>query len=149
LQGALVGKTRLLVTHQLQYVKDCDRIVVMQGGTIAHQGTFEQLLAAGVDLAGFVTTAEDEATPVIPTLHPLPTQSSLSVKAPTELKMADAAPHTPIVKRRSAQSRADLITAGKLMTREFRVEGSVKKNTLSTYLEVRPVWGERVASLRL
>jgi ABC-type nitrate/sulfonate/bicarbonate transport system ATPase subunit len=155
LQGALAGKTRLLVTHQLQYVKDCDRIVVMQGGMIAHQGSYDQLIAAGVDLAGFVTATEDETTPVVlpPTLphsggcqstaggETLPNQPLVSVALPKAPALIDSAPHTPIVKKRSAQSRADLVSAGRLITKEFRVEGSVRKNTLSTYLSVSDASG--------
>ena len=39
----LSGHIRLLVTHQLQYLKDLDRIAVMKNGTIAHQGGYSEL----------------------------------------------------------------------------------------------------------
>jgi hypothetical protein len=57
IKGALAGKTRLLVTHQLQFLPDCDRVIVMDNGRIAHMGTFQQLTAAGVDLTAYMTTA--------------------------------------------------------------------------------------------
>lgn len=66
LVGALkaAGKTVLLVTHQLQYLPDCDRILVMEGGRIVHTGTYQQLVAAGVDVQhlGAISGESDEAT---------------------------------------------------------------------------------------
>ena len=44
----LSGHIRLLVTHQLQYLKDLDRIAVMKNGTIAHQGGYSELADQGV-----------------------------------------------------------------------------------------------------
>ena len=50
--GMLAGKTRVLCTHALQYLKDCDRVVVMHEGKITHgPATFDELVAAGVDFA--------------------------------------------------------------------------------------------------
>lgn len=41
IRGVLSGKTILLVTHQLQYLPQCDSIVVMSDGKIAAQGSFQ------------------------------------------------------------------------------------------------------------
>jgi ATP-binding cassette, subfamily B, bacterial len=40
-------RTIVLVTHRLESVVDCDRIFVMEAGTIVEQGTHAQLLARG------------------------------------------------------------------------------------------------------
>ena len=48
--GVLSQKTRVLVTHQLQYLSRADVVVVMQGGRIVEQGSFEALMQKGVDL---------------------------------------------------------------------------------------------------
>ena len=169
-QGALASKTRLLVTHQLQYLHDCDRVVVMEDGRITHVGSLDELTAAGVDVSGFVTAAVDdeEGTPAsaLPaTVASLLPQPSIESKAIAEsdsaslVKAVDSneiatqslvpviaastaaatpreGPPTATKYAKRSQSRDDLTRAGKLMTTEFRVEGAVKKGTLTTYLDV-------------
>ena len=39
----LPGKTAIFIAHRLSTVKDCDRIIVLEGGRIVQDGTFEQL----------------------------------------------------------------------------------------------------------
>lgn len=44
LRGLLVGKTVLVVTHQLQYLPMFDNIILLNGGAIAEQGTYAELM---------------------------------------------------------------------------------------------------------
>jgi ABC-type bacteriocin/lantibiotic exporter with double-glycine peptidase domain len=37
--------TRIAIAHRLSTVRHCDRILVVDGGTIAEEGTYEELLA--------------------------------------------------------------------------------------------------------
>jgi ABC-type multidrug transport system fused ATPase/permease subunit len=37
--------TRIVIAHRLSTIRNCDRILVMDGGRIAEQGTYEQLIA--------------------------------------------------------------------------------------------------------
>ncbi|DBA72204.1 TPA: hypothetical protein ACH3X2_010602 [Trebouxia sp. C0005] len=48
--GLLAGRTRILATHQMQYLPAADWVVVMEAGRISHQGRYEDLLAQGVEL---------------------------------------------------------------------------------------------------
>jgi ABC-type multidrug transport system fused ATPase/permease subunit len=41
------GRTVLIVTHRMADVEKADRILVMSGGRIVEQGTFDELSAAG------------------------------------------------------------------------------------------------------
>jgi len=47
LQGLKGARTIVLVTHRLESAVACDRIFVLDGGTIAERGTHAELLAAG------------------------------------------------------------------------------------------------------
>ena len=47
LQGAVPGRTTLVMTHRLRVAQEADRIVVLDQGRVAEQGTHAALLAAG------------------------------------------------------------------------------------------------------
>jgi ATP-binding cassette subfamily B protein len=47
LQRHRAGRTSLLISHRLGAVRDADRIVVLDGGVVAEQGTHADLLACG------------------------------------------------------------------------------------------------------
>ena len=44
LSNALKDKTRILVTHQLQYLTNVDRIYYLQNGSILEYGTYDELI---------------------------------------------------------------------------------------------------------
>eukprot|EP01133_Synstelium_polycarpum_P011421 gene11421-13311_t len=56
IQGLMANHTRILVTHQLQFLPSADHIVVMEGGTILVQGTFEHLQSSGIDFQSIIKT---------------------------------------------------------------------------------------------
>ncbi|XP_068754000.1 ATP-binding cassette sub-family C member 4-like [Montipora capricornis] len=61
IMGHLSGSIRLLVTHQLQYLKDVDRIVVMENGSISYQGKYAEIPHQGAfpGVAGLPEQCED------------------------------------------------------------------------------------------
>ena len=61
----LSGRIRLLVTHQLQYLKYVDRIIVMSNGSITHQGGYAEILEQGAfkGVAGLPEDCEDGSEP--------------------------------------------------------------------------------------
>ena len=39
--------TRIVIAHRLSTIRECDRILVLQNGTIQEEGTFDELMAKG------------------------------------------------------------------------------------------------------
>lgn len=60
IRGYLKDSAVILVTHQLQYLKDADLIVVLKQGKIQETGTFQHLAKNGLDFSAFLTLEEEE-----------------------------------------------------------------------------------------
>ncbi|KAH7366157.1 hypothetical protein KP509_18G065700 [Ceratopteris richardii] len=58
--GLLKGKTVLLVTHQVEFLKGADIVLVMRDGAIVQSGGYEEVLGEGTDFAALVA-AHNEA----------------------------------------------------------------------------------------
>ncbi|CAH0557993.1 unnamed protein product [Brassicogethes aeneus] len=56
----LTGKTRVLITHQLQYLKTADHILVLDEGRIAAQGTFEELSDSNLDFTKLLIASDEQ-----------------------------------------------------------------------------------------
>ncbi|KAF9932112.1 hypothetical protein FBU30_008926 [Linnemannia zychae] len=44
IKGFLKGKARVLVTHQLQYIKDCENVIVLEQGQVTHAGRVDDVM---------------------------------------------------------------------------------------------------------
>eukprot|EP01002_Notosolenus_urceolatus_P004501 NODE_218_length_2460_cov_12.452509_g169_i0.p1 GENE.NODE_218_length_2460_cov_12.452509_g169_i0~~NODE_218_length_2460_cov_12.452509_g169_i0.p1 ORF type:complete len:769 (+),score=229.86 NODE_218_length_2460_cov_12.452509_g169_i0:233-2308(+) len=51
--------TRVFVTHQVQYLPRCDRVVAVDNGRIIFNGTFDELTRSGLDVAELVAELAD------------------------------------------------------------------------------------------
>ncbi|CAK9794749.1 ATP-binding cassette sub-family C member 4 [Anthophora plagiata] len=56
----LQNKTRILVTHQIQYLKNCDYIIVLNNGAIECEGTFVELQSKHSDFLSILSTEENK-----------------------------------------------------------------------------------------
>ncbi|KAM9375837.1 ATP-binding cassette sub-family C member 5 [Pholidichthys leucotaenia] len=60
IRGAAKGKTVLFVTHQLQYLPECDDVILMKDGQIAEHGTHAQLMGKDRDYATLFNSMQQE-----------------------------------------------------------------------------------------
>uniref|UniRef100_A0A8C2IMT6 ATP-binding cassette, sub-family C (CFTR/MRP), member 4 n=1 Tax=Cyprinus carpio TaxID=7962 RepID=A0A8C2IMT6_CYPCA len=58
--GILKEKPRILVTHQLQYLKAADQILVLKEGHMVARGTYSELQQSGVDFTSLLKKDEEE-----------------------------------------------------------------------------------------
>ncbi|KAJ3116045.1 hypothetical protein HK100_001174, partial [Physocladia obscura] len=56
IKNALAGRTRILVTHQLHFLPQCDKVIVMKDGYIAEQGTYQELITNNGDFARMIAS---------------------------------------------------------------------------------------------
>ncbi|CAH0405995.1 unnamed protein product [Chilo suppressalis] len=68
--GYLRNTTRVLVTHQLQFLRDVDQIIILKNGTIAAAGDFETLSASGLDFASLLARDEQDDEKTTPEQTP-------------------------------------------------------------------------------
>ncbi|KAI9095088.1 P-loop containing nucleoside triphosphate hydrolase protein [Phlyctochytrium arcticum] len=60
IQGLLKPKAVILISHQLQYVRNCDRLVLVENGRISADGPYDQILH--VSKTNFATTLREAAS---------------------------------------------------------------------------------------
>ncbi|MFD7503643.1 ABC transporter ATP-binding protein [Streptomyces sp. NPDC059850] len=65
IDGLTAGRTTITIAHRLSTVRDADRIVVLDGGRVAEQGTHEELLAEDGRYAALVRR-DAQLSPVVP-----------------------------------------------------------------------------------
>jgi energy-coupling factor transporter ATP-binding protein EcfA2 len=60
IQGALENKTRILVTHHVHLLPQCDQVVILVDGKIKACGTYEELRNSGIDIEAFIPAPTEE-----------------------------------------------------------------------------------------
>ncbi len=138
--GPVADKTRILVTHHLDVLPHADHIIVMDGGRIAEQGTYAQLVANESVFAklieDFGTTSKDE-DPVDAADELAPVGEADDLTRPEALRR--------LTSRRTAKSEkagaetepvpaaVEAKKPSKLMQDEERETGAVSWNVWATY----------------
>lgn len=59
-QGVLKNKPRILVTHQLQFLKEADEILILKDGKCLGQGTFDQMSTSGIDFSNLLKRDKED-----------------------------------------------------------------------------------------
>ncbi|XP_013195380.2 ATP-binding cassette sub-family C member 4 isoform X2 [Amyelois transitella] len=59
INGYLRGRTRVLVTHQIHFLKAADHIIVLNEGRVENMGTFDELASSGKEFSMLLTALQD------------------------------------------------------------------------------------------
>ena len=65
IQESLAGKTRVLVTHHVHLLSQCDSIIVLEEGRVKVSGTYDEICNSGIDLESIIPSAPKEEEEVI------------------------------------------------------------------------------------
>uniref|UniRef100_A0A8D0H493 Multidrug resistance-associated protein 4 n=1 Tax=Sphenodon punctatus TaxID=8508 RepID=A0A8D0H493_SPHPU len=63
---ALHQKLCILVTHQLQYLRDANQILILKEGKVVGKGTYSEFLKSGIDFASLLEKSEEDEQLTIP-----------------------------------------------------------------------------------
>ncbi|KAJ3397885.1 Canalicular multispecific organic anion transporter 2, partial [Chytriomyces hyalinus] len=119
--GELKDRTRLLVTHQLHFVPQCDIVVTMKNGRISECGTYAELIASKGEFSALMTSYGGVAEE--------PEHSDEEKPLSTEEKNGDI----DLAKKPNGPKE--------LMTVEDRETGAVKSSVFITFAVAMGGWG--------
>lgn len=152
----LKGKTVLFVTHQLQYLSNCDQIVFMREGMITDTGTHTELMKEDTEYANLIKifyTQEKEKETSIDSIgcRPKSIHKQYSVDRPDykrQRTLSQGSQGSPKSKRdplrqmsvmssrtMSVEEEEVLPQSGKLIVAEEKKEGKVGWSVYSIYLK--------------
>jgi ABC-type multidrug transport system fused ATPase/permease subunit len=86
--GLMKGKTRVLVTHALQYISQCDAVFVMDKGVIVERGTLESLLSSKAPVLCSLMATYDENKELVKTVA----DSATATEEPSAVDSEGASP---------------------------------------------------------
>uniref|UniRef100_UPI00398E7376 ATP-binding cassette sub-family C member 5 isoform X1 n=2 Tax=Pristiophorus japonicus TaxID=55135 RepID=UPI00398E7376 len=116
-------KTVLFITHQLQYLVDCDEVLLMKDGCITERGSHEELMILNGDYAAMFNNLQLGDTPHVEVNNKNNTNSSL--KKPQEKGQ------TGSVKKEKNTNKA----ADQLVQSEDKGKGSVPWSVYGVYIQ--------------
>ncbi|XP_073340805.1 ATP-binding cassette sub-family C member 5 [Pagrus major] len=91
----LYQKTIIFVTHQLQYLSDCDDVILMREGTILEQGNHDNLMKLNRDYAAMFNHFQLGDTPYIEAPS---RKTGGSQRKPADIKPGSVKKNAPVVK---------------------------------------------------
>uniref|UniRef100_A0A8C5S2M5 ATP-binding cassette sub-family C member 5 n=2 Tax=Laticauda laticaudata TaxID=8630 RepID=A0A8C5S2M5_LATLA len=120
----LKSKTVLFITHQLQYLVDCDEVVFMKEGCITERGSHEDLMNLNGDYAAIFNSLQLGETPHIEVNLKKTTNSSLK-------RLPEKGTKTGSVKKEKVVKKEE----GTLMQMEEKGKGSVPWSVYWVYIQ--------------
>ncbi|KAG8201881.1 hypothetical protein JTE90_027360 [Oedothorax gibbosus] len=128
IKGGLKDKSILLVTHQLQYLQECDSIIFMRDGTIVEQGTHEELMVKDAEYANLIQMLSKD--------------DNLREDSLKDMKAIIEEEHTPSHSRMNSPTLSsisdlddmDTCCEGKLTSEEATQTGTISCSTYMGYI---------------
>ncbi|KAL7754223.1 hypothetical protein RI367_000204 [Sorochytrium milnesiophthora] len=153
IKGHLQGKTRILVTHALSYVSQCDYVIVMDNGRIKEMGTFDECMAQDGHFADLIrsyggaggdesddsssgNSIFDDSAVVDDDHRDVPSILVSSGQGTTLLGSPRGVDHVNVL-----SATGDAPGARKLMTTEERALGAVRLRVYARYVKYCGGWG--------
>uniref|UniRef100_A0A671FZU3 ATP-binding cassette sub-family C member 5 n=1 Tax=Rhinolophus ferrumequinum TaxID=59479 RepID=A0A671FZU3_RHIFE len=124
IQKHLKSKTVLFITHQLQYLADCDEVIFMKEGCVTERGTHEELMNLNGDYATIFNNLLLGETPPVEINSKKETSGS-------QKKSQDKGPKTGSVKKEKAVKPEE----GQLVQVEEKGQGSVPWSVYGVYIQ--------------
>ncbi|KAA6391444.1 MAG: ABC transporter: Multidrug resistance-associated protein, ATP binding protein [Streblomastix strix] len=122
IDGYLKGKTRLLITNQLQFIEKADNIILLKQGRITAQGTSVQLKEQGINFDEFTITNQN-------------IDNNQHNKKQSEQKDEK-------LNKQNKKIQQQTNAAKKIMTEEEQETGSISWSSYFKYiLQLCPWWG--------
>lgn len=147
LTKALKGKTVVFVTHQLQYLSQCDGIIVLTNGRITERGKHSDLMAKNGEYSNLITTfytqddseKEEELVNSIPGSPQSESCMRLRTFSSTSQRSGSHKPgfhqQSSVMSAASGGEKEDLKKAGRLMVTEEIGRGQVTSKTYWDYVK--------------
>ncbi|XP_065758454.1 ATP-binding cassette sub-family C member 4-like [Muntiacus reevesi] len=130
IRQALKKKITILVTHQMQYLKDASQILILKGGKMVARGTYSEFLKSGIDIFSLFEKGNEQSEP--PPVPGTPTVISES------LVQSLQSPR-PLLKD-STQEDQDTENIQVTLPLEDHLEGKVGFKTYKNYFTAGANW---------
>jgi ABC-type multidrug transport system fused ATPase/permease subunit len=121
------GKTVVLVTHAIQYLPQCDTIVVMDAGKVVETGTFDELMSLRGKLTALVETYQTESGPAAAC-----SRDGGKLEKPGDQENGESG-----LEKKDKEQKSN---AGALVDEETRDEGRVKMSVYIAYIRAAGVF---------
>nr|XP_020747155.1 multidrug resistance-associated protein 4-like [Odocoileus virginianus texanus] len=130
IRQALKEKITILVTHQMQYLKDASQILILKGGKMVARGTYSEFLKSGIDIFSLFEkrNEQSEPSPVLGTPTVISESLVQSLQSPR-----------PLLKN-AAQEDQDTENIQVTLPLEDHLEGKVGFKTYKNYFTAGADW---------
>ncbi|XP_057563438.1 ATP-binding cassette sub-family C member 4-like [Hippopotamus amphibius kiboko] len=131
---ALKEKITILVTHQLQFLKDASQILILKRGKIMQKGTYAEFPKSGVDFENIILKENEEAEP-----SPGPGAPTLRNETSFESSVQSQQSSRPSLQEAAPEDQ-DTENIQFTLSLEDRLDGKIGFKTYKTYFTASAQW---------